>query len=164
MCSYTKILSFISGILLVSCNEHKIKPEDFTGTLPVTADKDVTAFFEANLPPSSSSLLDCEFKFSSKTECFIIDSIDEFKDVSPKGVALPQIDFNRYSLVIGQVVLNHGGYLFERQSIDIQSDKVTLFVRYKELSGFYTTAFENFYFWGLYDKIPDLPFKLEIQI
>ena len=148
MSPYVKFIYLLAGILLVSCNSMKQEPEEFTGTLPVKAAEEV----------------DLKAWFSSyETACLVIDSMEEFKEVAPEGVTLPVIDFDRYSLVIGQAALAHAGFKFERQSIDIQTDKVILTVRYKEMPGSHATAIKCFYFWGLYDKIPDLPFKLKVE-
>ncbi|MGN1233612.1 MAG: hypothetical protein ACI4UJ_09250 [Candidatus Cryptobacteroides sp.] len=133
--------------LFVSCNG--INPIDDTGISPVSASEDVEFFFESYLP--SYSFSDIGFNFGDETECFVINDAVYFKAVAPESVTLPEIDFEKYTLIVGQVVMGNPGYSFVSQSIH----KGTLKVVYKSLGGSSPATMTHFYFWGLYDKLPE---------
>lgn len=116
-------------------------------------------FFKTYLPSSSSSHPEPEFNFSEiddrDIECFVINSMEEFEAVAPPSVELPVIDFDKYTLIIGQHWMGHPGYSFEKQAVDTESDKMTLNLVYKQLKGGTPAIMTIFYFWGLYDKLPE---------
>ena len=134
--------------LFASCKG--IEPTGDAGILPVSAPEDVEFFFESHLPQSDYSHSNTSFNFGEETECFVINDVDDFKAVVPESVTLPEIDFDKYTLIIGQVVMGNPGYLFVSQSI--HSD--TLKVVYKNLGGASPAVITSYYFWGLYDKLP----------
>ena len=76
--------------------------------------------------------------------------MDDFKAVAPESVTLPEIDFDKYTLIIGQVVMGSPGYRFVSQSIHTDTLKVV----YKNLGGGSPDTMTSYYFWGLYDKLP----------
>ena len=133
--------------LFASCAE--IKPNDDAGIFPVSASEDVESFFESYLPPSDYSYSNTSFNFGEETECFVINDVDDFKAVAPESVTLPEIDFDKYTLIIGQVVMGNPGYRFVSQSIHTDTLKVV----YKKLGGASPAMMTYFYFWGLYDKL-----------
>ena len=133
--------------LFASCKE--IKPNDDAGIFPVSASEDVESFFESYLPPSDYSYSNTSFNFGEETECFVINDVDDFKAVAPESVTLPEIDFDKYTLIIGQVVMGNPGYRFVSQSIHTDTLKVV----YKKLGGASPAIMTSFYFWGLYDKL-----------
>ena len=133
--------------LFASCKG--IEPTGDAGILPVSAPEDVEFFFESHLPPSDYSHSNTSFNFGEETECFVINDVDDFKAVAPESVTLPEIDFDKYTLIIGQVVMGNPGYRFVSQSIHADTLKVV----YKNLGGASPARMTSFYFWGLYDKL-----------
>ena len=133
--------------LFASCKG--IEPTGDAGILPVSAPEDVESFFESYLPPSDYSHPNTNFNFGEETECFVINDVDHFKAVAPESVTLPEIDFDKYTLIIGQVVMGNPGYRFVSQSIHADTLKVV----YKNLGGASPARMTSYYFWGLYDKL-----------
>lgn len=133
--------------LFVSCNG--IDPTEDAGISPVSASEDVEFFFESYLP--SYSFSDIGFNFGEETECFVINDAVYFKAVAPESVTLPEIDFDKYTLIVGQVVMGNPGYSFVSQSIHTDTLKVV----YKNLGESSPATMTYFYFWGLYDKLPE---------
>lgn len=167
----THILTLTAALLLlgggfVACNDSE-EPEAID-TPPVTVPTDVSAFFKTYLPPSSYSHPEPEFNFSEidfrDTECFVINSMEEFKAVAPPAVELPVIDFDKYTLIIGQHWMGDPGYTLQKQVVDTESEKMTLNLVYKRLGGAHPTAMTNFYFWGLYTKLPEKTAAVDITI
>ena len=141
----TRILTLTAALLLlggfVACNDSE--ESEYIGTPPVTASADVSALF------NFSEIDDRDI------ECFVINSMEEFEAVAPPSVELPVIDFDKYTLIIGQHWMGHPGYSFEKQAVDTESDKMTLNLVYKQLKGGTPAIMTIFYFWGLYDKLPE---------
>ena len=133
--------------LFASCKG--IDPTGDAGVLPVSASEDVEFFFESHLPPSDYSHSNTSFNFGEETECFVINDVDDFKAVAPESVTLPEIDFDKYTLIVAQVVMGSPGYRFVSQSIHADTLKVV----YKNLGGASPARMTSFYFWGLYDKL-----------
>ena len=152
-----KAVLLLLGGNLVACDDSK-EPE-VVGTPPVAASEEVTAFFTTHLPESSYNCSEVKFNFSEidfgETDCFLFNSTEEFEAVAPPSVELPVIDFDKYTLIIGQHWMGHPGYSFEKQVVDTESDKMTLNLVYKQLKGGTPAIMTIFYFWGLYDKLPE---------
>ena len=150
----------------VACNDSE-EPEAI-GTPPVTAPADVSAFFRTYLPSTANSHFETAFNFSEidfrDIECFAINSMEEFKAVAPPAVELPAIDFDKYTLIIGQHWMGDPGYNFEKQAVDTESDKMTLNLVYKNLKGGTPQIMTIFYFWGLYTKLPQKTIDVNITI
>ncbi len=156
----------LMGCFFLSCSVADIPDEGVVS--PVSAPDYISAFFEEHLPKHSQSFYQADFKFSdrefSENECFLINSKSEFKAVIADGVQVPDIDFKRYSLIIGQCVLGDPGYTLREQVIDLESDEMVLQLEYIKVDGVVPCVITNFYFWGLYPKLPDLPLEVEMDI
>ena len=168
----TRILTLTAALLLlggfVACNDSE--ESEYIGTPPVTASADVSAFFKTYLPSSSSSHPEPEFNFSEiddrDIECFVINSMEEFEAVAPPSVVLPVIDFEKYTLIIGQHLLGDPGYSFGKQAVDTdtESGKMTLNLVYSRMGGASPTVITTFYVWGLYSKLPGSAIDVKITI
>lgn len=163
-----KAVLLLLGGNLVACDDSK-EPE-VVGTPPVAASEEVTAFFTTHLPESSYNCSEVRFNFSEidfgETECFLINSTEEFEAVAPPSVVLPVIDFEKYTLIIGQHLLGDPGYSFEKQAVDTdtESGKMTLNLVYSRMGGASPTVITTFYIWGLYSKLPGSAIDVKITI
>ena len=160
-----KAVLLLLGGNLVACDDSK-EPE-VVGTPPVAASEEVTAFFTTHLPESSYNCSEVKFNFSEidfgETECFLINSTEEFEAVAPPSVVLP---VEKYTLIIGQHLLGDPGYSFEKQAVDtdIESGKMTLNLVYSRMGGASPTVITTFYIWGLYSKLPGSAIDVKITI
>ena len=156
-----KAVLLLLGGNLVACDDSK-EPE-VVGTPPVAASEEVTAFFTTHLPESSYNFSEIDF---GETECFLINSTEEFEAVAPPSVVLPVIDFEKYTLIIGQHLLGDPGYSFEKQAVDTdtESGKMTLNLVYSRMGGASPTVITTFYIWGLYSKLPGSAIDVKITI
>ena len=163
-----KAVLLLLGGNLVACDDSK-EPE-VVGTPPVAASEEVTAFFTTHLPESSYNCSEVKFNFSEidfgETECFLINSTEEFGAVAPPSVVPPVIDFEKYTLIIGQHLLGDPGYSFEKQAVDTdtESGKMTLNLVYSRMGGASPTVITTFYVWGLYSKLPGSAIDVKITI
>ena len=145
--------------LSVSCNG--LKESDNVSVEPVAASDDVSRFIETYLPAVSYS--ESAFSFEGNADIIIINSMDEFKAAVPVSVGIPLIDFDRYTLVLGQIIKGDPGYSFERQWAQVETDQVILNVKYKQYIGATPAVVTWFGFWGIYPKFPDLPVILNMM-
>lgn len=126
-------------------------------------------FFDTYLPASeSSSLSDMIFNFPDldyqSNECMLVNSRKEFRDLLTVEVPLPDIDFKKYSLIIGKCTLGDPGYVLDEQAVHTEGDHMKLQLQYRRLDGFFPCVVTDFYFWGLYQKLPDLPLEVDLDI
>ena len=82
------VILFVLAVSFSACEAgKKIKP--------IQPDDDVVAFFERHLRECFFSKEQCDL-------CIVINSIDEFRDFFHCSYALPAIDFESYTLIIGK--------------------------------------------------------------
>lgn len=158
----------LSGAGMAACSDSE--QAAVAGTPPAAASEEVTAFFKAHLPESSTNHSEVEFNFSeldfNETECILINSAEEFAAVAPPTAELPAIDFEKYTLVIGQHQMGCPAYRLEEQAVDAESgpDKMTLNLVYSQGNGPIAAVVTTFYVWGLYDKLPSKPIGTAVTI
>lgn len=160
------IVSFLLGGGFAACDD--TEDSHITGTPPASAPEEVSAFFETCLPPSSYSHSDPEFGFSEinygESECFLINSMEEFAAIAPSGTDLPAIDFDKYSLLIGQYSMGDPGYKLQQQAVDTQTDVMTWNLAFRQLHGAHPDVITTFYFWGLYTKLPEKQLTVSVTV
>ncbi len=88
-----------------------------------------------------------------KNKVIAINSEESFRQAYLGDSSLPAIDFSRYTLIIGQVVMECHDWMVAKQEIERKSRNYQLNL-YLELSGndFHAAAFQSVYYWGLYKK------------
>ena len=150
-----KLLCILSFGLLSSCEEPV--PDAIAGISPVSAPDELSAFFESYLPAVSHSR-NTSFLFVDSQECHVINNMKEFEAITNVSTVLPEIDFEKYTLIIGHIEKGYASYTFEKQEIYIDPDKVTLVVTLRKFSGngepyIYHPEDTYYDFWGLYEKI-----------
>ena len=150
----------LSGAGFAGCSESDEQPTA-AGTPPVTPSQEVTDFFDAHLSGHSS-----DFNFSHidcyETECFLINTVAELKEIIPEPIELPDIDFAKYSLIVGQYVFEEPRYSLESQAVETGTDVLTLNLIYRVLDGAAPAMITPYYFWGLYDKLPEYEVNVNI--
>ena len=56
-------------------------------------------------------------------------------------------------------------YIFRKQAVVEESQKVVLNILMEEIrEGAFLTVWQPYYFWGLYDKLPDKPVTANITV
>ncbi len=150
----------LSGAGFAGCSDSDEQPTA-AGTPPVTPSQDVSDFFDAHLSGHETdfnfSYMDCY-----ETECFLINSVEEFRAIAPEPIELPDIDFAKYSLIVGQHVFGEPRYSLESQAVETGTDALTLNLVYSEFCGIAPAMVAPYYFWGLYDKLPEYEVNVNI--
>ena len=151
---------FLSGAGFAGCSDSDEAPTA-AGTPPVAPSQEITDFFEAHLSGHSS-----DFNFSHidcyETECFLINTVDGLREIVPEPIELPDIDFAKYSLIVGQHVFGSPSYSLESQAVETGADALTLNLVYRVLQGVAPTVMTTYYFWGIYDKLPEYEVNVNI--
>ena len=150
----------LSGAGFAGCSDSDEAPTA-AGTPPVAPSQEITDFFDAHLSGHSS-----DFNFSHidcyETECFLINTVDGLREIVPEPIELPDIDFAKYSLIVGQHVFEEPRYSLESQAVETGTDALTLNLVYSEFCGIAPAMVAPYYFWGLYDKLPEYEVNVNI--
>ena len=99
--------------------------------------------------------------------CVMINSVEEFQTINfsdfesaDMTFELPPIDFDVYTLVIGQYgAPSHGVSLVEHRVV-IESKEITMNILLKSWDTLHTTDTWKKEYWGLYPKLPQLPIRV----
>lgn len=144
----------------VACNEPK-GPEypEVIGVVPLLESDvptDVSVFFKEHLNPALSDYFPREDD-NNEPVFSTINSKEELKAVVPSSVELPEIDFEKYTLVIGRY-MSTGGAFIESQSIDTEPDIMELNLTFGLKPGVAMMFWRDYC--GLYPKLPQKPIVL----
>lgn len=150
----------LSGAGFAGCSDSDEQPTA-AGTPPVTPSQDVSDFFDAHLSGHETdfnfSYMDCY-----ETECFLINTAEELRKIVPEPIELPDIDFAKYSLIVGQHVFEEPRYSLESQAVETGTDVLTLNMVYRVLDGAAPAVEAPYYFWSIYDKLPEYEVNVNI--
>ena len=132
----------------------------------VLADESINAFFEKYLPSLSGAEPECFFAGINEKEnkCVIINSMDELKKhFLCSSNLLPAIDFNSYTLIIGQYyhMPSFGYHVVEQYLMrGVTNLELNINVEGPEYGlGVLTTL----YYWGIYPKVQNKTINVNIN-
>lgn len=119
----------------------------------LTASKEVEDFFNMALPNEGQES-HCFFTSLNpqKDICYVVNSRDEFLSLYSCSEALPDIDFDKQSLIIGMSMLS-GGYKIEEFDVEETSEAIVINLSIRKYEGTSFTALFPNYYWGLYNKL-----------
>lgn len=144
----------------ISCE----KPEqvDIEGTLPVEPSKEVVDFFNENLPAAFTAV--CPEIGVNQACIMVINEKEEFSNIF-SAVQAPEIDFDKYTFIACLFEASAPKYAFMKQTVVEDSDKITLNILLEECQDcFYPAVQQDYYFWGLYEKLPEKPVTAHITV
>lgn len=72
---------------------------------------------------------------------------------------LPEIDFDKYSIVVGQYFLPSSAYSLRDQRILLSNNKITLYLDVKD-EGYGAAYLDMGFFASVYPKMPDMPIEV----
>ncbi len=87
-----------------------------------------------------------------KNEICIINSQEELSNLYNGDKPLPEIDFSKYTLLVGHVLAAHSGHLLERTELTEKDGSLTLYVYIRALDEGLAVITPILY-WGLYPKL-----------
>jgi hypothetical protein len=153
----TQLLTLMTaGLLTVggfsACDDSATTQAGKTPIAPVLASDEIAAFFDKYLPSvSGSAESECFFVDEDRSKCLIVNSASELKAIIYSSVEPPTIDFDKYTLIIGQQVMPTTSFSVLKQNLNIGTNKITLDLTVKIPESSYP-AFSRLYYWGLYPK------------
>jgi hypothetical protein len=147
------LISLSAGVLMsaacVACDKTNDSVEDIK---PVQASTSVISFFGEH----SDNL-----SLGDKTPtCLLINSAEEFAKIVPPSTALPTIDFDKYTLVVGRYKIS-GGHIFQSQSVDTKATSMILNLVIED-TGKGLAVMSTEICWGLYPKLPQKPIEIKM--
>ena len=152
---FLKNIFLISVIILscISCNSINESGVEIEKVVPAD---EVISFFQKYFPVNSAPVLsECFFSNNGDKEdkCVIINSFDDFKKYfSCATNILPEIDFNSYTLIIGQkLVPLLCDYDVEQKIVIISKTEAKLYLTWNCPERSYS-SFNTLSYWGIYPK------------
>jgi len=119
--------------------------------------KEVSSFFNSTLPNGESILRDFfpspSLSNSQNDTCYVINSRAKLEELYSGDKELPVINFEEYSLILG-MTMAPAGYSLENKTVDITDDAILVTITMKMLEDASIAAFVPYYYWGLYEKLP----------
>lgn len=109
----------------------------------------VSCFLNEQLPVGKRS--DSFFIGLDKDRCYVINSIQELKNIYYGERDLPKLDFNKYTLVIGQKVMPDFYYPVFKQELEFRDHQCLLNLHVPDFDPGYKPL-QHFYYWALYPK------------
>ncbi len=89
----------------------------------------------------------------------MINNIEELKAIMSSSIEPPAIDFDQYTLIVGQHQTASISYYYLGQSLDIESTLITINLIIKVTESAWG-ALGKVYYWGLYPKLPKIAIKV----
>jgi len=153
----------IAGLFVACSNdedENVIQPID-------VADSAITTFFNKELPERHndsqpyeySTSFFYDFSVGSKekivsSESFVrlINSNQELTDIYEGENELPEIDFDKYTLIIGHQAMPGLGFYLTKKELMVSNEALVLNLYTRNDREVIACAIQHLYFWGLYPK------------
>lgn len=142
---------WIMLIVISSCSKDPAEVVEIP-IMPVSANEEITAFFEEHLPSPALSQSDCFFIDNDEDTYYLVNSLEQFLQLASCS-DLPEIDFSSYSLIIGQKTVPNSFYSITEQKIVESSTRLDLYIVLYLGESVYP-SFSTLYYWGIYPKLP----------
>ena len=124
-------------------------------TIPVVAESavssDIVAFFNSELPRPSGELSTGFFVGSNESVCRVINSVTDLKKYYKGDKELPAIDFNTYTLIVGQQRMSRSAYYTDKLTVRNGYNCVVVDL-YVKSAGNSNNVITNMYYWSLCSK------------
>ena len=82
----------------------------------------------------------------------VINSRQEFANVYQGKKELPEVDFGKYTLIIGKEMMPYLGFYIDKKELLAGEDGLKLTIYAKNDNEILPCAFQDLYYWGLYPK------------
>ena len=119
-----------------------------------TPSEEVTAFFSSALHDGQSPTEFFTTLDSRSDTCCLVNSRSELQSLYAGNRPLPEIDFEKNSLVIGKVMLTAGSVISEFE-IETKDNSYIASLSVHGLDGTWLAVIIPYYYWGLFEKLPN---------
>ena len=146
------MILLVSG--LTSCKSNlDIETDQLSEMMsPLESSEEITSFFNLNEEVFINSFSSYFPRFPRDT-CFMFNSRAELQEMYVGDKKIPEIDFDEKTLIIG-MIMEPAGYSLESQALDITKDSIVVNFTMRQLKGAFVAMIYPYYFWGLYEKLP----------
>jgi hypothetical protein len=166
------IILIALGIFSACDNQEELNTrssDDVVNITPIEPEEgyaEISAFFDSELPfdTYSKGFFVGSNEHSGDEVCKIINSKKELEDLYSGDKDIPEIDFQHYSLIIGQRIMpDLGNRCIKQELVYTTIDKISILNLYVEnLYEYKPCMIAPLYFWGLYPKLNLLNIKINI--
>ncbi len=128
--------------------------KDYTVISTVPVSEEVKAFFDEALPyqlEKPSWFIIDELRDENYYVCHVINNTAELKSKYVGNRQLPNIDFNKYTLVLGQAFIGCS-MTFDFIDLHIYENRSELVIHANVIPGWTVSGLAPFRFWGLFPK------------
>ena len=159
----------LSFRLFSACSNSDEMNIDSAGILPISEEDGHTTisdFFNSELPSDtySESFFVVSNQKIEEDICKVINSGEELQTIYSGDKVLPEIDFQRYTLVMGQTIMPAHGYRLVKQELITNaldfSPVLNLYVN--NIYEYKPAAIAPLYFWGIYPKMDISYIKINV--
>ena len=156
------------GLLVVSCSSD----EETEGVLVPEAEisEEVSNFFNDEFPSISNTYLESFFLHEDRSAMYVINDQEQLLRIYHGDGKLPEIDFQKYSLVIGKelIIMKIG----EKYPVKLNNKSLYRNGEYYSLNLYCDyvipevtiNAYRYIYYWGIYPKIKDNKISVNIKM
>ena len=123
----------------------------FNTTLP-NGEEILQYFFpDSSIDPSQPPLP--SNRYHQDDTCYVVNSREELQALYWGNEELPQINFEKNTLILGTKLIP-AGYSLETHIYDITDESIVITLIFKPLEGGFFAVMVPCYYWGLYEKLP----------
>ena len=122
---------------------------------------EILDFFQSNYYHDIDTQHRLFFDESNESQCLIINNRYELLSKYTGIDSFPEIDFDKYTLIVGQEMMPESYYRVLRQKLFFEGNELRLNLYVPELDGWYD-AFQHLFYWGLYPKLQSS--KISVRI
>lgn len=136
--------------------ESSVTPDNVSDTSTPIDERDgyvvLTEFFQSNYFHYPDTEYLNFFKDSDESQCLLINSTEELLKNYTGVDTFPNIDFSKYTLIVGQELMSESYYNILRQELLTEGDELILNVYVPKMEGGYYMV-QHLFYWGLYPKL-----------
>lgn len=111
---------------------------------------EIKGFFQLKYPQGDE--YKCFFGELDKSQCLVFNKKEDMDNHFSGDVSFPDIDFDNYTLIVGQEIMSEAFHSVLRQELYHAEDKLTLNVYVSQIEGGYAMI-QHLFYWGLFPKI-----------
>ena len=157
---FLPLLLLVAGAVFVaSCSSDDEEDGNVIAPTQVT-DGAVTAFFDAELPPNSDhskGFFHDQFSYNKidghKDVAFVIDGRQGLSDIYCGERELPAIDFDKYTLIVGQQLMPCYRFYITQMKLVSRDDGLHLVLYTRNDNQLLPCSVQCLFYWGLYPKL-----------
>ena len=154
----------LAALTFVACNNDEEEDIDVMNDVSeIPADEipaNVKSFFDDYTSDIYQQRQGISFNLENENNCQVIKSRDDYIHLYTGNRGLPNIDFGKYTLILGYVLAPHTGHLLEKLEVKELHDYYLINVYIKPLdSGL--LAITRVPYWGLFPKFKNKSIKVK---